>query len=837
MALDYREIDTREDLDALLAEGKDGVFFSSRKVHFDEACAYRTGFGTIVKMDVSLTQSLIAGLTGQDRRCLGLDNLQLSDEDARTIAGKLTNLSILDLSDNSIGDAGARAIAEKLTNLSTLYLYNNKIGEAGAYAIAEKLTNLSTLDLTHNNIGEAGGRALLDGFAGRGIGRLDLRYNPLTDALLTPEAFATTDAQAILAAWAAHKAAAEGKRLVALDEAKLLVVGDEAVGKTSLIKFLIHNEPRDPDEKETPGIGHHKIGTEGWTPEGGNIRLNVWDFGGQEIMHGTHRFFLTRRSLYLLVLDNRKKDDPPIAKWLRMIASVAGDDAPVIIVINKHDDDIRPLSFDEDGLSRDFPQVAGVVRTCCNNDIRSQESITALRAEIAKVLAGDRLPHLRSPLPAEWMAVKQAVGEKAEQASILDHDEYRALCTDPAVTGEHPVSDANSQRALLRLLHELGTVVAYGLERDAPAALASVRLLDPNWLTGAIYTVLNRGELKDRKGVFDRTDLCAWLPGEEYPVERHEFILAMMRDPKLELAFPLPGEGERYLAPEGLPKDSPDYSNLLDGALRFRWRYGHLPRGLIPRLIVRMHEYLGPSPTAWLTGARFYIGGADVFVDGDPDARTVDIAVLGAERREALFTLRETMEKLHDVFEDIGAEARVPMPDDPDVEEDYAYLRELEKEEGPDYRHRPSKAKRAYSVRELLDHVDRDGVVAPTQRQVPQRQVPWQTLVPIGAALLGGALGYWELGFSVLWSVLVAAVAAGATFLFDRRLMFRRLFGFWIFGSMGVIALAASGWRLLYRADWGEIGYGGASNMATIAWLVMALSLGYMAFKEWEQER
>jgi internalin A len=33
--------------------------------------------------------------------------------------------------------------------------------------------------------------------------------------------------------------------------------------------------------------------------------LNVWDFGGQEIMHATHQFFLTRRSLYLLVLSGR----------------------------------------------------------------------------------------------------------------------------------------------------------------------------------------------------------------------------------------------------------------------------------------------------------------------------------------------------------------------------------------------------------------------------------------------------------------------------------------------------------------------------------------------------
>ncbi|WP_347242416.1 hypothetical protein [Nostoc sp. FACHB-888] len=30
---------------------------------------------------------------------------------------------------------------------------------------------------------------------------------------------------------------------------------------------------------------------------GREFRVNIWDFGGQEIYHATHQFFLTRRSL------------------------------------------------------------------------------------------------------------------------------------------------------------------------------------------------------------------------------------------------------------------------------------------------------------------------------------------------------------------------------------------------------------------------------------------------------------------------------------------------------------------------------------------------------------
>ena len=35
------------------------------------------------------------------------------------------------------------------------------------------------------------------------------------------------------------------------------------------------------------------------------MRLAVWDFGGQEIYHATHQFFLTDQSLFVLVWSAR----------------------------------------------------------------------------------------------------------------------------------------------------------------------------------------------------------------------------------------------------------------------------------------------------------------------------------------------------------------------------------------------------------------------------------------------------------------------------------------------------------------------------------------------------
>jgi internalin A len=102
---------------------------------------------------------------------------------------------------------------------------------------------------------------------------------------LPSEVLESQDAQAILAAYRRYREAERRGALRPLNEAKLVVVGNEAVGKTSLIRYLVHGEPRDPDEKKTPGTAiHEKIEVRAWSVHHSQVRLNVWDFGGQEIM-------------------------------------------------------------------------------------------------------------------------------------------------------------------------------------------------------------------------------------------------------------------------------------------------------------------------------------------------------------------------------------------------------------------------------------------------------------------------------------------------------------------------------------------------------------------------
>ncbi|MBI3168253.1 MAG: leucine-rich repeat domain-containing protein, partial [Chloroflexi bacterium] len=122
-----------------------------------------------------------------------------------------------------------------------------------------------------------------------------------------------------------------------LYEAKLVLVGEGNVGKTTLLKALKSNKEQEPRQGEptTHGVEIDIHGLKLPHPEkdGVEIQLNAWDFGGQDVYRVTHQFFFSRRSLYLLVWEPRRGvQQGQVEDWLNMIRLRVGDDARVIIV-------------------------------------------------------------------------------------------------------------------------------------------------------------------------------------------------------------------------------------------------------------------------------------------------------------------------------------------------------------------------------------------------------------------------------------------------------------------------------------------------------------------------
>ena len=479
-----------------------------------------------------------------------------------------------------------------------------------------------------------------------------------------------------------------------LNELKLILVGQGSVGKTSLVQQIIDGT-FDQNQTKTEGIsisqwqvtGSQKRESKGQSEienRKSEIRLNIWDFGGQEIMHATHQFFLTKRSLYLLVLDARlTQEENRVEYWLKIIESFGGE-SPVLIVGNKTDQ--HPLDIDRTGLQKKYPNIVGILETSA----ATGKGIEELKAEIAKQV--DTLPHVRDLLPETWFTVKSKLEELGRDKNFITQDEYLGLC------GANDVTDETSQHTLIGFLHDLGVVLHF---QDDPR-LEALGILNPQWVTNGVYKILNSHELFQNQGTLTLPILNKTLIPPEYPSNKRLFIVDMMK--KFELCYDIEPD-KSFLIPDLLPKDEP-FTGEWDGALAFQYHYNVLPTSIISRFIVRMNPFV--HKTVWRSGVVLKSSGNTALVKADTEDRKIYISVNGDQntRRDFLYAIRMEFDAIHKTIAKIEATEKVPLPSQPGVAPvDYEFLLRLERDNRPSFPVQAGNDIIDVDVKELLDGV------------------------------------------------------------------------------------------------------------------------------------
>jgi small GTP-binding protein len=695
-------------------------------------------------------RAIAQGLTRLRR--LALSGSDVGDGGARAIAEGLRRLTHLDLGGAAVSDAGGEAIAD-LSRLSTLGLGGSTLSGRCAFSITQNLPALAHLDLAGTGVDHDGAQRIARGLpnlAGLDLSHTDVARTGVDDVLRVlfsshpsrlrrlafdhegssddglMELFRTDDARAIGAAYRRSVEAREDEK-VAFGEAKLVVLGDEAVGKTSLVRALVEGERADPDEQKTQGV-NHRIWVTPWAPVAGErTQLNIWDFGGQEILHQTHRYFLSERCILVIVLDRRKQDDKSVEDWLR-VAKHRAPRSPVVVVVNKCDDGTHNLDVDFERLQQEHPEIVGVFSTSCSPATMSLgQSMAPLRRCLRQLLTDDeRLESVRKQVPKAWVRVREDVRARAAEAQVLSATEFVNLCRDGYDAAERVIDEAE-QRGVLRMLHQMGVVVAHGLTPET-RSLEGLTLLDPNWFTSAVYALLDYGTAE-----FDRRTLGERLRRDPdraplYPDERLDYIIDLLQQKQFALAFRLPGDADppRYLLPEALSPTAPAAVGGWDpDSLRFRYRYRKLVRGLIPQFQVFAHPHTQEGGDRWRTGCTLVVDGCPVLIDGDLADNRIEIHVAGPRRRrrDALAVVRSLFAIVHGRVPEVEPQACVPLPDKPAVDVRFDYLCVLEGEEGGDHEFRPDGGDRRYTVAELLDGVHSPR--APAPERVPDQRV-WQ---------------------------------------------------------------------------------------------------------------
>jgi internalin A len=590
---------------------------------------------------------------GQLSQLTGLDLCNNQITQIPEAIGQLSNLKQLDLSNNQIKQI-PDAISQ-LSNLEQLYLRTNQIE-----TIPESLEKLRKLQ------------------------KLDLRRNPLpiySELLGGDTKYTGFSTHAAIFNYLRQLRSGE---VLPLNEAKVLFVGQGSVGKTSLINRLTHNQ-YNPNEPQTDGLN-----ITNWqiTVNTKTVKLNVWDFGGQEIYHATHQFFLTKRSLYLLVSNCRtSEDENRLEYWLKLIESF-GDASPVIIIGNKCDE--QPLDLNRKALRDKYPNIKAIIETSCQSGTGIDELRSAIHTEISQ------LKEVYDLLPLSWFQVKQRL-ENLDK-DFISISEYATICATENILAE------TDQTQLIGLLHNLGIVLNF---REHPI-LQSTNILNPHWVTEGIYALLSDDALKVKtKGILTHAELSRILDATKYPSHRYNCLTELMGE--FQLCFPINYcSAPRFLIPGILPKEEPENTQLEGETLEFQYHYRILPDSILSRFIVLMHEKIH-NCTHWRTGVMLeYTEGAEVYniarIKSDPEDEKIFIAVSGREstRRSFLSLIRDTFTKIHNSFANLEVSQWVPVPGYPDADPlDYEELLGLE--DMGENTVRVGKLKLKLDLRSLLD--------------------------------------------------------------------------------------------------------------------------------------
>jgi Leucine-rich repeat (LRR) protein/GTPase SAR1 family protein len=527
--------------------------------------------------DVSFLKELTA-LTS-----LYLDRNELTDV---SFLKELTALTSLNLSRNELTDV---SFLKELTALTSLYLGRNQITDV---SFLKGLTALTSLDLTYNQITEIprwltekGLEIQIDKEYDRWC--INLYENPIENP---PLEIVRQGNEAIRNYY--DQIAAQGKDY--LYAAKMLIVGEGEAGKTTLAHKIA-----DPDcplphiDDRTRGITIHPhtfITRAKDSSENREFQLNVWDFGGQEMYHATHRFFLSRRSLYVLVADNRK-DNTDFNYWLNIIELFAGK-SPIIILLNEKDDLQRNINQSE--MRSRYPEsIKEVVKLNFKTAEETDQNKRQTRLKKIHELINQiehhaaHLPHIGEPVPAHWVDVKQAV--ENDERNHIYRQQFDQICHQLEITADQDID------TLLGYFHDLGIVLNF-----ADSSFLKDRvILKPAWVTNAIYRLFDNDEIKAKVGRFTRTD-CIELWQEKQYQYMHDVLIELMKN--FHLVYQITNT-ENLVAPQMLPDNTPDYNweESNNSLMQFRYDF-FMPKGILWQFIVNLYRYIENHDWVWRNG-------------------------------------------------------------------------------------------------------------------------------------------------------------------------------------------------------------------------------------------
>lgn len=407
---------------------------------------------------------------------------------------------------------------------------------------------------------------------------------------------------------------------------KLMLVGVQGIGKTSLLEQLRQegtgSYKKKPPEHWAKRMGNRNIHSR--TPRGvnlstvgvdigdwtydkkakghGPVTFRTWDFAGQKEYYATHQYFLSKRSLYLVLwrITDGVKGIDEIFHWLVNIQARAPN-SPVLIVGTHYDlvKDTFPSSYSEDlqQLVRDrfinvvdaekcgLPRVLDTIEISC----RTRHNVRLLcnliyDAVFSLKLPGSKERMLEQRIPATYLALEDVIGLLATEQKncgrdpVLSAEEYRVgvahIMNSRFRMSFRDTAELNQATAFL---HENGVMLHY-----EDATLKDLYFLDPQWLCDMLAHVVTIREINPfaPNGIMRLEDLqLVFRSSTSAPAEAQAYVVNLLN--KFEVA--LTWDSRTLLIPSLLPTEDQTAYDLPGSDVRVKIPVRSRGRAMRPR--------------------------------------------------------------------------------------------------------------------------------------------------------------------------------------------------------------------------------------------------------------
>ena len=437
---------------------------------------------------------------------------------------------------------------------------------------------------------------------------------------------------------------------------KLLILGNGRVGKSCIVDAL---QGREFDDHKKSS---HAIQLEQWSPPPipniPKLEYFIWDFGGQEIFHSTHRWFMRSRAVYLVVWDRtsealgriyddeskREYDNHTLPYWINTIRS-KNPDIPILVVENKLDAyGHRRETLSESELPKKYR--IGLEFASFSARERKALYLNLLLPDIQFIT--ESMDEYGQEMPLSWSNLRERIlnciftdsGEPTHQR--LTMNEFHQWCEEAEVLPK-------SGPSLLRFLHRTGIV--YTDEK----LLGDTILLDQQWAVEAIYKVLDRNSdffvdtIEDRKGKFRQRHLFKEWNDNYSNTDKQLFLQFMV---SCNLCFPIDENDESknavYAIPQLMPENSPQHVRdiwkyNLPNVHYLEFQYDFLHYASVQDFIVRMGrktklEYI------WKNGIAIPWQDSQALVIANVPEKIIHVRTMGSHRSYLMSAIRNAFQ-------------------------------------------------------------------------------------------------------------------------------------------------------------------------------------------------